>query len=250
MAIIINLDVVMAKRKMRSNELARMVGITEQNLSVLKTGKARALRLGTLDALCRTCAAGPAISWNTGGKKTMSNVRVYSVPVPADGLMVGRFSEVHYGDAYAADLPGGCVVTAEQAARAFFMSVPRWVHGLLAVRNLPAKLLGLKTGEGHTMEDMANAPCVSGQAFGFFTVVDRTEEEILMGEEDRHLDFLFSVMVRALPGKAAPSVIMATAVRFNNLLGRLYFIPVKPFHRIIVRAMLKNTVSCLMERGP
>jgi putative transcriptional regulator len=53
MSIIINLDVMLAKRKMRSNELAQAVGITEQNLSILKTGKAKAIRLATLDAICR-----------------------------------------------------------------------------------------------------------------------------------------------------------------------------------------------------
>lgn len=53
MAIIINLDVMLAKRKMRSNELAEIVGITEQNLSILKTGKAKAIRLSTLDAICQ-----------------------------------------------------------------------------------------------------------------------------------------------------------------------------------------------------
>jgi len=53
MAIIIDLDVMLAKRKMKSNELAGLIGITEQNLSVLKTGKARALRLSTLDEICR-----------------------------------------------------------------------------------------------------------------------------------------------------------------------------------------------------
>ncbi len=53
MAIIINLDVMLARRKMKSNELAALIGITEQNLSVLKTGKARALRLSTLNEICR-----------------------------------------------------------------------------------------------------------------------------------------------------------------------------------------------------
>jgi len=53
MAIIINLDVMLAKRKMKSNELAQRIGITEQNLSILKTGKAKAIRLTTLDAICR-----------------------------------------------------------------------------------------------------------------------------------------------------------------------------------------------------
>lgn len=53
MAIIINLDVMLAKRKMKSNELAQQIGITEQNLSILKTGKAKAIRFTTLAAICQ-----------------------------------------------------------------------------------------------------------------------------------------------------------------------------------------------------
>ena len=53
MPIQINLDVMLARRKMKSNDLAARIGITPQNLSILKTGKARAIRLETLDAICR-----------------------------------------------------------------------------------------------------------------------------------------------------------------------------------------------------
>ncbi len=52
MTIIVNLDVMLAKRKVRSKELAEAIGITEQNLSILKTGKAKAIRLATIDAIC------------------------------------------------------------------------------------------------------------------------------------------------------------------------------------------------------
>ena len=52
MPIIINLDVMLAKRKMRSNELADRIGITTANLSILKTGKAKAIRLSTLELIC------------------------------------------------------------------------------------------------------------------------------------------------------------------------------------------------------
>ncbi|HYF98255.1 MAG TPA: helix-turn-helix transcriptional regulator [Coxiellaceae bacterium] len=52
MGIVINLDVMLAKRKIRSKELAEAIGITEQNLSILKTGKAKAIRLETLNAIC------------------------------------------------------------------------------------------------------------------------------------------------------------------------------------------------------
>ena len=57
--IIMNLDLMLTKRKMRSNELAERIGITQANLSILKTGKAKAIRLSTLDAICRELQCTP-----------------------------------------------------------------------------------------------------------------------------------------------------------------------------------------------
>lgn len=63
--IVINVDVMLAKRKMRSNELAEMLGITQANLSILKTGKAKAIRLSTLNKLCRilNCTPGDLLEY-------------------------------------------------------------------------------------------------------------------------------------------------------------------------------------------
>lgn len=58
--IIINIDVMLAKRKMRSKELAERIGITEQNLSILKTGRAKAIRIATIDAICKALDCQPA----------------------------------------------------------------------------------------------------------------------------------------------------------------------------------------------
>lgn len=59
MSIIVNVDVMMAKRKMPSQELAEMIGITPANLSVLKTGKAKAIRFSTLEAICKALDCQP-----------------------------------------------------------------------------------------------------------------------------------------------------------------------------------------------
>jgi putative transcriptional regulator len=59
MTIIINIDVMLAKRKMRVTELSEKVGITMANLSILKNGKAKAIRLSTLDAICKTLDCQP-----------------------------------------------------------------------------------------------------------------------------------------------------------------------------------------------
>ena len=59
MPIMINIDVMLARRKMSSGELASRIGITPSNMSILKTGKAKALRLSTLEALCRELECQP-----------------------------------------------------------------------------------------------------------------------------------------------------------------------------------------------
>jgi putative transcriptional regulator len=59
MSITINIDIMLAKRKMKSNELAKLIGINEQNLSILKTGKAKAIRFSTLEAICKSLQCGP-----------------------------------------------------------------------------------------------------------------------------------------------------------------------------------------------
>ena len=66
--IVINLDVMMAKRKMSLNELSEKVGITLANLSILKNGKAKAVRLGTLDAICKAldCQPGDILEYVEG----------------------------------------------------------------------------------------------------------------------------------------------------------------------------------------
>ncbi len=60
MSILVNLDVMLEKRNMKSNELADIIGITTANLSILKTGKAKAIRFSTLDAICKALDCQPS----------------------------------------------------------------------------------------------------------------------------------------------------------------------------------------------
>jgi putative transcriptional regulator len=72
MPIIVNVDVMLARRKMRLNTLAELVGITPQNLSVLKTGRAKAVRFSTLERLCEVldCQPGDLLSFETSPNPT------------------------------------------------------------------------------------------------------------------------------------------------------------------------------------
>ena len=72
MGIIVNLDVMMAKRKISLNELSERVGLTLSNLSILKTGKAKAIRFSTLEAICRAldCQTSDILEYVNDEKKT------------------------------------------------------------------------------------------------------------------------------------------------------------------------------------
>lgn len=68
MAIVVNLDVMLAKRKIRSKELAETIGITEANLSLLKSGKVKGVRFATLDRICEVlqCQPGDLLEYKPG----------------------------------------------------------------------------------------------------------------------------------------------------------------------------------------
>jgi len=74
MPIIVNLDVMLAKRKMRSRELAERIGITEQNVSLLKSGKVKGMRFDTLERICEVlgCQPGDILEYRSGDDLTQS----------------------------------------------------------------------------------------------------------------------------------------------------------------------------------
>src|ERR1043165_5697281 len=94
MAIIINIDVMLAKRKMSVTELAEQVGITMANISILKNGKARAIRLSTLDAICQAldCQPGDILEHRADAEPDVATVRTASVAAPGSA---GTFASSH-----------------------------------------------------------------------------------------------------------------------------------------------------------
>ena len=77
MAIKVNLDMALARAKMTSGELAEKIGITQANLSILKTGKAKAVRFSTLEAICRelNCQPGDILEYTDGANLTLINTK-------------------------------------------------------------------------------------------------------------------------------------------------------------------------------
>lgn len=87
-----NLDVMLAKRKMRSNELAEKIGLTQANLSILKTGKVKAIRLATLDAICRElqCTPGDILEYREDSDWFFSTSARDAEHLGGDGMVNGN----------------------------------------------------------------------------------------------------------------------------------------------------------------
>ncbi|MFD2554605.1 DUF2867 domain-containing protein [Sphingobacterium tabacisoli] len=127
----------------------------------------------------------------------------------------------------------------------FFTTGPKWIEKLFAFRNNTMKVFGLKVPEGNL--DKASVvegmKCEPGERMGLFQIFERNGSEIILGEDDKHLDFRVSLLLAesALEG-GRKELTISTMVKFNNVFGRLYFAPVKPFHGLVVPSMLKAIV--------
>ncbi len=178
----------------------------------------------------------------TSGKRYRSTVT--KVDLPRGTLVEHDFPRIDYADAYQARLPVGLAVDVDSIARSIFLSVPRWIHTLMALRNRIVAPIGLKTPDWDAIES-EEPRFQPGSSIRGFRVIERTEDEIVFGEEDSHLDFRLSIL-RQTAGDDI-QVILSTVVRFNNWIGRAYFLPVKPLHEIIVPAMIREAIQTLVS---
>ena len=145
--------------------------------------------------------------------------------VDTDVLLAGA----QFADAFSLELDGR-TLDARQATERMVGRAPRWIGVLTTLRNILVTPFGLKTsGAG------ANTP---RDMIGIFPVVSQTPERLIAGFNDRHLDF--RVVVDVSTQGAGQQVIATTLVRTHNWLGRTYLAIILPFHRLVVRAMLRQ----------
>lgn len=128
----------------------------------------------------------------------------------------------------------------------FFSGGPDWANSLFTIRNRVVKIFGLKVPEktDGNQELQGQRDYQPGERVGIFKLIDRSENELILGEEDKHLNFKVSLLLSEVEGDDSyKSVSITTAVKYNNFFGWLYFLPVKPFHQLIVRSSLKSILK-------
>jgi len=113
------------------------------------------------------------------------------------------------------------------------LKTPTWVNALGKLRDFLVKPFGLKTEA-----EIKNEQLGSGSEFDFAPVLFDNDHELIMGLNDKHLYFRLSVL--KVVERENTQVFLTTAVRFNNLGGRIYFSAIRLFHGLIVRSMLRR----------
>lgn len=156
-----------------------------------------------------------------------------AVPVPEEAALarsiITRYEEAEDGidllDAYALPWHPRLPSDPREWAEAIFHRPPAWVMTLLGVRQLLVGLVGIARDDGSA-----------------FTIRERTAQEALLGTDEDHLDFRASVHV------SPEAVTLTTVARSNSLRGRLYLLPVRVLHPVVVRAMLARAHRSLVLR--
>lgn len=168
-------------------------------------------------------------------------MQIRKTTLPASSILNITMQNCDYSDSFAGSFQDTeNKITPEIVARAFFSTAPNWVQHLFALRNALVKFLGLKTADDVTDRQafLDNCKFEKGDQLGLFQVFDKNENEIIFGENDKHLDFRVSLFIQK-NDTTNRTLIISTTVVFHNWLGRAYFMPVKPFHNLIVPIMLK-----------
>jgi hypothetical protein len=155
-------------------------------------------------------------------------VREVDPNVDTGALLAGA----QFSDAYSVAIDD-TALDARRAAERIFGRSPRWIEVLLALRNLLVAPFGLKTGA-------PNHSTASGM-IGIFPVVSQTPDRLVAGFNDKHLDFRVVVDV-AVSGRGQ-RITATTLVLTHNLLGRTYLAVILPFHRLVLRAMLRQVAE-------
>lgn len=137
-------------------------------------------------------------------------------------------------------------ISSQKVGKAFFKSSPKWVEKLMVFRNKVVSIFGLKTSGNNQnrQEQLDSFKCEKGERFGLFKVFNKTENEIIIGEDDKHLNFRVSLFLEKNTNQDyKKKLIISTTVEFKNWFGKIYFLPVRPFHKLIVPRMLKAIIK-------
>ena len=157
--------------------------------------------------------------------------------------LIHQYLPAHFTECLQCTFAGKKKITADDIMVAFWTVPPKWVDNLFKFRDILVKPFGLKGGNKANKKEFENS-IRTGGTYNFMSILPKSEQETILCANDKHLVMYLSIKVEEI-NETDKRVTASTLVNFYNLLGRVYFFCIYPFHCIIVKAMLKSVLNRL-----
>jgi hypothetical protein len=162
---------------------------------------------------------------------------VREVPPPAESGVASWFDAADLADAFAVPIDAADVAKGvDSLARSAFGDPAPWIRLLLGLRDALVAGFGVKTSQEVRRAAIAD----NAERIDFFRILARSDRELILGEDDRHLDFRLSVLLRHRPDGSGDELVATTVVHCHNALGRVYLALIARFHRLVVTGNLSR----------
>jgi hypothetical protein len=160
---------------------------------------------------------------------------VKKITFPQDSIFKRIPVRYHYSDSYSIET-SYTGVSPEVFGKNFFTGFPAWVDFLLKIRHVLVKPFGLLSDDGNKLHVFQSVQI--GNKFSFCKIIDFNSTELLLYAPDKHLDIWLSFFVENKG--ARQKLTITTVVKFNIFFGRVYFLFIKPFHKLIIISKMKS----------
>ncbi|MGH1543818.1 MAG: DUF2867 domain-containing protein [Arenicella sp.] len=168
-------------------------------------------------------------------------MKIIERDIPADSQVSTFLERIDFHDSYEVHL-NNADIDIRQLYQSVFTVAPWWVKKLFILRNKIVSVFGLKGATAAEMDHTEfTLDSAIGDKIGVFKLYSIADNEVITGEDDKHLDFRISVL--KIARDEGCSVVVTTVVKFNNSFGRAYLFFIKPFHKIIVKHLVKAAAS-------
>lgn len=158
--------------------------------------------------------------------------------IPSNSLVAYYLARVDYNDSYVVGLTD-IELDIREIYLAIFSFSPLWVKQLFYIRNKIVGIFGIKGPSTKGLFNIERKPQYEvGEKIGLFPMYSLELNELIVGVDDKHLNFRMSV--QKISHGESYSVVVTTIVQFNNIFGRLYLFCIKPMHKYIVKRLLSD----------
>jgi hypothetical protein len=165
--------------------------------------------------------------------------KVTPIRFPENSLIQESLQFSTFKDAYSISFKAYKMVKPEEVMKCFFTSMHPLVRIAFSLREVFATLIGFKKCNRHKISwELQNYTGTIGESMAFLTILDKTDTELLTGQDDRPLDFRISFLVRTYTEKT--EIVIATSIQIKTWYGKVYLVIIKPFHKLIMPLVLKR----------